>query len=270
MNRLRLDQIIIDPALQPRVEGIDLDYVRALEDVLDAVPPIRVVERDGQKIMVDGFQRVAAFQNQKVMTVPVEVVPAPADGDLRALAFALNAKHGRPLTLTDRRQEALRLLQLHPDWADREIGRRCVLAQPTVAKLRMDLETSAQIEQTDVRIGRGGYTYTVGTNTKQRPAGELPTEGIGDRVGDAVGRVFTSAERRQHRKLASYFKRLAVALEDGDELDGWATNEEAADACRLVLGGDQAALLGHRLGRTSRNVLNVAISLGYDDDEDVA
>lgn len=269
-RELRLDDITIDPDLQPRVEDIDPDYVHALEDVLDVVPPIRVVEWDGRKVLVDGFQRLAAFQNRGVTTIPVEVVPAPADGDLHALAFAFNAQHGRPLSLTDRRTEAARLLQAHPDWADREIGRRCGLSQPTVAKLRADLEQSAQIEQTDVRIGRGGYSYTVGTNAKQRPAGELPDEGIGERLSGAVGRMFTSEDRRQQRRVAGYFKRLAVALEDGDDLAGWESAEAAAEACLLVLGDDEAADLGDRLGRTSRNVLNVAMALGYAADEDPA
>lgn len=269
-KQLDLRQITIDPALQPRVDGIDPDYVRALEDALDTVPPILVVKQDGRDVLVDGFQRVAAFQNRGITTVPVQVLPMPEDGDLKALAFSLNASHGRPLSLTDRRAEAERLLRTHPDWADREIGRRCGLAQPTVAKLRADLESSAQIEQTDVRVGRGGYTYTVGTNVRQRSSGDLPDEGLGERFSGAVGGIFTSADRREHRQLASYFRRLVIALEDGDDLAGWDTAEDAAEACRLVLGHDAAADLGERLGRPCRNVLNVAIALGYVDDEDAA
>lgn len=265
---LPVTAITIDPALQPRVEGIDPDHVHTLEAVPDTWPPLIVIAWDGQHVLVDGFHRYAAAQNLGLETVPVEIREPPPDGDLHALAFALNAAHGRPLSLTDRRQEATRLLQNHPEWADREVGRRCGLAQPTVARLRYELETSAQIEQTDVRVGRGGYTYTVGTNAKQRPSGGLPDEGIGERVSDMVGRVFTSDERRQQRRIAGYFRRLAVALEDGDDLDGWEAATDAADACRLVLGGEGAADLGDRLGRASRNVLNVAIALGYDGEDD--
>jgi len=267
---LPITAITTDVALQPRVEGIDPDHVRVLEDVHDTWPPLVVVDDDGGYVLVDGFHRYAAAQNLGLETVTVDVVDMPADGDLKALAFALNARHGRPLSLTDRRQEATRRLQDHPDWADREIGRRCGLAQPTIAKLRADLEAAAQIEQTDVRVGRGGYTYAVGTNSKQRPAGELPNEGVGERVSGAVGRLFTSDERRQQRRIAGYFRRLAIALEDGDDVDGWVTDAEAATVCRLVLGDEHAAELGDRLGRTSRNVLNVAIALGYRDDEDAA
>lgn len=258
--------ISIDAALQPRVEGIDPDHVRALEAVVDAWPPLVAVQDNGSLVLVDGFHRFAAAQNLGLVTIPVEIRDLPEDGDLKGLAFSLNAAHGRPLTLQDRRTRAIDLLQLHPDWADREIGRRCGLAQPTVAKLRAELETSAQIEQTDVRVGRGGYTYSVGTNLKQRPAGELPGEGLGGRLSDTVGRLFTSEERRQQRQVASYFKRLAIALEDSDGLNGWETAADAADACSLILGDEAVTDLGERLGRTSRNVLDVALALGYDDE----
>lgn len=63
-KQLDLRQITIDPTLQPRVDGIDPDYVRALEDALDTVPPILVVKQEGRDVLVDGFQRVAAFQNR--------------------------------------------------------------------------------------------------------------------------------------------------------------------------------------------------------------
>lgn len=266
-TQLALDRITIDLTLQPRVEGIDPDHVRALEDAADSWPPLIVVQHGARYLLVDGYHRVAAAQNLGLATVPVRVLPAPEDGDLHTLAFALNAAHGRPLSLADRRTEATRLLQAHSEWADREIGRRCGLAQPTIAKLRSDLEESAQIEQTETRVGKGGYTYAVGTNAKQRPPGALPEQGFGDLVGQTVGRLFTSEERRQQRQLTSYFRRLAVALDDGDDLAGWDTAEDAAEACRLVLGDDDAASLGHRLGSPSRNVLNVAVALGYDDED---
>lgn len=260
--------ITVDPELQPRTAGINPDHVRALEAVADSWPPLITVERSGTVILVDGFHRYAAAQNIGLVTVSAEIRDMPADGDLKGLAFTLNAAHGRPLTLQDRRTRAGDLLRLHSDWADREVGRRCGLAQPTVAKLREQLESTAQIEQTDIRVGQGGYTYTVGTNVKQRPQGDLPGEALGDVVSSAVGRLFTSAERRDQRQLTSYLRRLAVALEDSDDLVGWETADEAAASCRLVLGHDDAADLGVRLGRSSRNVLNVAIALGYDDDED--
>jgi len=193
----------------------------------------------------------------------------PADGDLRALAFALNAAHGRPLSLDDRRNFAQHLLQRHPDWADREIGRRCGLSSNTVGKIREIMERAAQIEQSQTRLGAGGYVYSVGTNPKQRPAGQLPDVGFIESASQAVSRLFTPAERIQQRQISTYLRRLAVALEDQDRLKGWQTAEDAAEACRLVLGPEQARKLADRLGPMCRNVLDVAIALGYDDTESI-
>lgn len=264
---LPLHRIVIVPDLQPRVKGLDEGHVQALQDAPESWPPLVAVQQGGQCVLVDGLHRYAAAQNLSLSTVPVRIVPPPADGDLHALAFALNAAHGRPLGLADRRAFAERLLRQHPDWADREIGRRCGLSSNTVGAIRERLARAAQIEQTDTRVGAGGYVYSIGTNPKQRPPGELPEVGISAMVSDAVGRVFSPTERRQQRRVAQYLQRLAIALDDQDGLEGWGAAGEAAEACRLVLGAERAAELGERLGWTSRSVLDVALALGYDDEE---
>jgi ParB-like nuclease domain len=260
------DLIVVVPDVQPRIGGLDADHVRTLEASAGLWPPLVVVQQGERFLLVDGFHRFAAAQNLGLATVSVRIAPAPSDGDLRGLAFSLNAVHGRSLTLTDRRAEAGRLLRLHPEWADREIGRRCGLAQPTVAAVRTELERTAQIEQTATRVGQGGYTYSVGANAKQRPPGELPGAGLGEIVGDAVGRLFTTDERRGQRRIAQYLQRLAIALEDQAELTSWETAADAAEACRLVLGEGRAAQLAERLGWASRAVLDAAVALGFADE----
>ncbi len=40
---LALSQIVVDPALQPRLDGLNADHVRALQDTPDAWPPLLVV-----------------------------------------------------------------------------------------------------------------------------------------------------------------------------------------------------------------------------------
>jgi ParB-like nuclease domain len=266
--KLALDRIHVDPSLQPRVTGLDPEHVRTLESAAETWPPLVVVRQGGKLVLVDGFHRLAAAQNLGLADVPVEEVALPADSDLHALAFSLNARHGRPLSLADRRTFAERLLRQHPDWADREIGRRCGLSSNTVGGLREHLESAAQIEQPTARVGAGGYVYTVGTNPKQRHAGELPDAGLGEQVGNLVGRVFTSAERVNQRRIVGYLQRLAVALSDGEDFEGWQDSDDAAEACRLVLGQERAAALAERLGPMSRSVLDAAMALGYQDEED--
>ncbi len=254
---LRVDRIDVDPSIQPRTGGIDPDHVRALEESPESWGTLAVVQRAGSHVMVDGFHRLAAAQNLGREEVEVRILDDPKDGDLRALAFRLNAKHGRPLSLSDRRAEAARVLGAHAEWSDREIGRHCGLSQPTVARIREDLEASAQIERTETRVGRGGYTYTA----PDRRTGELPSRGLGEALGDAVGQLVSRRGRIAQRKVARYLQRLAVALGDLWELDGWDTPEEAAEACRVVLGQEQAVELGASLGASAEHVLAVAEQL---------
>jgi DNA-binding CsgD family transcriptional regulator len=264
---LPLTTITVVPDLQPRVAGLDEEHIRALEDAAGNWPPLVAVQQGSHYLLVDGLHRYAATQNLGLATVPVRIVPPPPDGDLHALAFALNAVHGRPLTLTDRRAEAGRLLSQRPEVSNMEIARRAGLSPTTVAAIRTRLEEEATIGPAPERVGADGARYPAIPSKPERAAGELPEQGFGDLVGQTVGRLFTSEERRQQRQVASYFKRLAVALEDGDDLAGWETADDAAEACVLVLGKDEAADLGERLGHTSANVYDVARALGYDDED---
>ena len=254
---------MIDPDLQPRVNGLDAEHVRELQEVSDSWLPLVVVEQDDKYLLVDGFHRYAAAQNLELESVPVKVVDVPADGDLFSLAFGLNAVHGRPLSLNDRRAFAGCLLQHHPEWSDREVGRHCGLSQPTVAGVRTKLEDSAQIEQTSTRVGAGGYTYTVGANPKQRQPGEMPEASPLQSLMETATKVFTPAERSQQRKITQYFQRLAVALEDGNGLNGWDYAEDAANACHLVLGAEKAKALADKIGVHCQDILEVAVRLGY-------
>jgi hypothetical protein len=249
---LNINQIVVDLRLQPRVEGIDPDHVQALQAVPESWPPLAVVCQGSQYLLLDGFHRLAAAQNLGLDTVPVRVLEPPADGDLEALAFDLNAAHGRPLSLSDRRAFAVRLLRRHPDWSDREIGRRSGLSQPPVAKLREELEARAEIAPTETRVGRGGVVYRVGSNS---PSPLPPPESPGGPV--------TPDQRHAQRRIAQYLERLAGVFRGQDALDSWETSKDAAEACRLVFGPDKAADLAQDLGNYGLNVVDVARALGY-------
>jgi hypothetical protein len=252
---IKIQELLVDSSLQPRVGGIDADHVRTLEETSESWPPLKVVQQGERYLLVDGFHRLEAARNLGFESVRVEVVDAPVDGDLHALAFALNAEHGRPLSLPDRRAFADRLLRAQPHLADREIARRCGLAANTVGAIRGRLEESAQIEQTTERVGHGGYVYR-----PQRKAGELPET---DPV-EAIGDFLVKRERRQQRRIARYLEQLAVALEDQYKLNGWETHEDAASACRAALDEERVTELAQELGSGAHNVLQVAIALGYE------
>ena len=249
---IEIVNIAVDQQLQPRVGGLDPEHVQELAPVAEQWPPLRVVKQGRGYLLVDGFHRLAAAQNLNLQHITVEVLDPPADGDLHALAFALNAAHGRPLTLSDRRAFATRLLRTHPAWADREVGRRCGLSQPTVAKVREGLEQKAHIPVMDTRLGRDGNTYPA---TQRRAAQEDATV-----IPESL---LSAGDRSTQRVMARYFEQLAESLEAQDTLDGFETIGDAATACRVVLGAEKAAALAERLGWSSRNILELAQALGF-------
>jgi len=261
-NSVRSDLIVVDSTLQPRIEGLDLDHVRLLETAAEVWPPLKVVRQGAGFVLVDGFHRFAAAQNLGLTEIAVEVLDTPADGDLLGLAFALNAVHGRPLTLSDRRAFAERLLRAHPDWADREIGRRAGLVQPTIGKIRQALEREAAIAPAESRIGRDGRSYPATVRAESDTNGEASSAGDRPSLLSAIAQAITPAERIAQREIVQYLKRLADSLEAQDSLAGFETIEDAAAACRAVLGAAGAEALAGQLGWSSRNIALIAAALG--------
>ncbi|MDQ2745592.1 MAG: ParB/RepB/Spo0J family partition protein [Chloroflexota bacterium] len=255
---VRFTEITVDPELQPRVEGLDLDHVRALEEGVESWPPISVVPRQGGYLLIDGYHRLAAAQNLRLDTIRSQVLAQPEDGDLVALTFSLNAVHGRPLSLADRRAFAARSLQRRPEVSNLEVSRRAGLAPTTIAAIRQQLEAADAIYPVEQRVGRDGQSYTV--PVRDREPGELPKLSMGEQVGN----LFSANDRKQHRRIVQYLQRLGVALGDLDEL-AWETADELTEACRLVLGDERAAALAGLLGPGAAAVLTVAEALGYED-----
>src|SRR5215207_2670296 len=111
---VRLQDLKVNPSLQPRVGGTDAAHVRTLEEAPNSWPPLRVVLRGETSLLVDGYHRLEAAKKLGLESIRVEVVQVAPDEDLHELAFRLNATHGRPLSLADRRAFAERLLHAQP------------------------------------------------------------------------------------------------------------------------------------------------------------
>lgn len=251
-----IHSIRVDPQLQPRLGGVDSSHVAELEHNPAAWPPLAVVSTSSGYLLVDGFHRLAAAQNLGSREVDARVLTMPEDGDLRGLAFTLNAAHGMALTLNDRKAEAARNLHRDPAISNMEVARSTALSPTTVQGIREQLEREAVIERVPQRVSATGVTYTPPSAVRQ--LGELPQESFADLIDGTVGVAFTSAERRTQRKIARYLERLLVALCDIYELDGWPDDAAAASACVAVLGPERASELGAELGIPARVVLELA------------
>jgi hypothetical protein len=235
-----LDAITVDPALQPRCEGLDRRHVAALIETPDLWPPIVLFQRGDELFLGDGFHRFDAAAELGLDQILSVVVPPPADGDLALAAFDLNLKHGWALTLADRKACALRLLRRHPELSGREIGRRTYLNHETVGALRSN---------------------SSGTSAPHtRRPGEIEDDvSLFDPIRRAKGAT------RAQKAIAGYLKRLSVALEDPYDddndtarIEGWSDDPEAiARACFATLGPDHASELLETIEQDARFLAQV-------------
>ncbi|MBF6332827.1 ParB/RepB/Spo0J family partition protein [Nocardia transvalensis] len=152
----------------PRLDGADQAHVQRLVEAGDELPPI-LVHRPTMRI-IDGLHRVrAAVQRGRD-----EIEAIFYDGTLESafvLAVELNIRHGLPLSLSDRRAAAARIIETHGAWSDRMIARTTGLSARTVRAIR--LCTNAESARSNVRIGADGRVRPLTSAHSRRMAAEI-------------------------------------------------------------------------------------------------
>ncbi len=212
-------EIAIDDRLQPRQDGLLGDHVAALMETPENWPPIVLARIDGAKYLIDGFHRHEAACQLGLEEIAASIFDPAQGDDLFAIAFQLNAQHGRPLTLRDRKGYAIALLARDPSVSDRQIGKLCGLHHETVGALR-NARSRVAVER--------------------RKAGDLPSD-----VGLFDGIRFGKKATKEQKSIAGYIARLKTALsdpyEEGSTVDLWPSDaQEIARACLAAMGAKRA------------------------------
>ena len=134
----------------PRLNGEDQAHVTRLAEAEAPLPPILVDRRSMQ--VIDGMHRLLAASLKGRETVDVVFFDgSPAEVFLRAVEA--NATHGLPLSQSDRRAAAKRIIASHPHMSDRAIGGPTGLSAKTVAAIRRSTDAVPQLAS---RMGRDG------------------------------------------------------------------------------------------------------------------
>ncbi|WP_456047896.1 helix-turn-helix domain-containing protein [Actinomadura harenae] len=131
----------------------------------DELPPI-LVHRATMNV-IDGVHRLRAARLRGDDEIPVRFY----DGDVAdafVVAVQHNIAHGLPLSLTDRKSAAERIIASHPQWSDRRIASATGIAPGTVAEIRRRTSGTAT-----VRIGQDGRARPVNGVEGRRMAAEL-------------------------------------------------------------------------------------------------
>lgn len=83
------------------------------------LPPI-VIHRSSMRV-IDGVHRLRATGLRGEDTIAATFFDG-SDAEAFALAVHLNVTHGLPLTLSERKAAAQKIVEQHPHWSDRSIG----------------------------------------------------------------------------------------------------------------------------------------------------
>jgi len=140
----------------PRQAGENLEHIRVLADI--------IVRRTDMRV-VDGMHRLRAARLRGETQIAVRFF----DGDDRdAFVFAVrtNVTHGLPLSLTDRKAAAERIVTSHPQWSDRMIAAVAGLSGATIARIRRAHPDTAS----DTRVGHDGKVRPVNSMERRRVA----------------------------------------------------------------------------------------------------
>jgi ParB-like chromosome segregation protein Spo0J len=158
----------IHSSYTPRKNKANENHVQVLAQSPLPLPPI-VIHRASMRV-IDGVHRLRATEMRGHSTIAARLFEGN-DTEAFALAVHLNVTHGLPLTLSERKAAAQRVLESYPHWSDRSIGLIAGVSNKTVGKLRGC--TTEEISQLNPRLGRDGKVRPVSPANGRRRAAEF-------------------------------------------------------------------------------------------------
>ncbi len=136
---LSINEIVIDPDLQMRADGLNEDHVEDLCESLRnkvVLPRVRLRLVNGKYFLTDGFHTLEAHKREGKTKISAEVRPGTWEDAVQDAAAANQHHHGLKRTNADKRRAAERMLLLFGDWSARKIADHVGVSQPFVSKLR--------------------------------------------------------------------------------------------------------------------------------------
>lgn len=161
VSRLRVGE-------SPRSNGLDQDHAKALAETAASLPPILVLRSTMQ--VIDGMHRVRAAELNGREYIAARLFDGKKE-DAFLLAVRSNIKHGLPLTLSDRKEAAARVITTHPSLSDRSIAFISGLSAATVAAIRRSLDGTNPLDVR--RIGRDGRIRPLSANSGRQIAEQM-------------------------------------------------------------------------------------------------
>lgn len=173
---MRIDSLTIDKGFQIRAE-IDNPTVQKYAELYAEnvqFPAVLVWETAGQRILIDGFHRVAAMQESGYVEADVKLFVGTKQEAMIAAAKSNNS-HGRPMTGADLRSAIAKLIECDRDMSNAMIAEAAGCSGHTVASVREAIGA-----QTTRVKGKDGKSYPAKVPRQKRTT----DDDAGDRDDD--------------------------------------------------------------------------------------
>jgi ParB-like chromosome segregation protein Spo0J len=223
-----LDSLVV--ADSPRRSGPSAQHVRRLAESQSGLPPI-LVHRQTMRI-IDGTHRFRVAQLRGQQEIDVRFTDCDEASSF-VLGVRANITHGLPLTLSDRKAAAARVISLYPQWSDRMVASVTGLAAKTVAAVRKRL--TGDFQQPDKRVGMDGRARPVDGAQRRQIAAKLLAENphaslreIAIQAGVSPETVRTLRTRQNRGELDSVRQARGVSAVNGSVVNGSAVGGSAA------------------------------------------
>jgi ParB-like chromosome segregation protein Spo0J len=170
-NSLPVENVLvasIQSSHSPRKNKENEHHIKVLVQSPMPLPPI-VIHRTSMRV-IDGVHRLRATRLRGDNAIAAKFFEG-SDAEAFALAVHLNVTHGLPLTLSERKAAARRILLSNPHRSDRSIGLLTGVSHKTVAMLRRC--TTGEDSHLDVRLGRDGKNRPISPIDGRRRAAEF-------------------------------------------------------------------------------------------------
>jgi ParB-like chromosome segregation protein Spo0J len=162
-----VDLDALSEANSPRLTGEDKEHTARLAETEEDLPPI-LVHRSTMTV-IDGMHRLRAAVMKGHTTIDVIFFDgSEEEAFLRAVEE--NIRHGLPLTLTDRKAAAVRVIASHPEMSDRSIGHHVGLSDKTVGVVR---RSTSEDPRLNTRVGKDGRSRPLNGEEGRRRAAEF-------------------------------------------------------------------------------------------------
>jgi hypothetical protein len=216
----------------PRTGGYVEENVRALAQLDVPWPPL-LVHRPSYRV-IDGAHRLLAARLRGDQTIAVRLY-ACDEVEAFILAVRANVTHGLPLSLSDRKAAAGRIVEDRPEWSDRRIALVAGLSDKTVAAVRARRGADEANPQ-GRRVGKDGRSRPVNLAAQRETVTRLLAEKPNSSLRQIAGLAGASPETVRKIRAGAPSGAAVAALTTAEQRNP----ERDVRRCLQILVGDPA------------------------------